>query len=218
MSADAGYGFSKSWRFELEQADVFHVVATTRHDTVVTWQAMDHRLHDLMTGLPRQKWKRRSCGDGAHGLRVYDWARVEVRPWHRLDRKHWVLARRSITDPTKIAYYIAYATLIAVAGAGCTTASARAPPGGGAAPTGPRDHHLLREQPAVVCEARARVRPPVAAPSVEDRGQVAPGRGPYQDQRCEWPCGRPSTSTATSSTSWSSPSATPKPPAGSSPS
>ncbi|MFD5088897.1 IS701 family transposase [Kitasatospora sp. NPDC058406] len=124
VTADAGYGYSKGWRYELEQADVFHVVATTRHDTVVTWQAMDHRLHDLVADLPRQKWKRRSCGDGAHGLRIYDWARIEVRPWHRPDRRHWVLARRSITDPTRIAYYIAYAPadatlneLIAVAGA-----------------------------------------------------------------------------------------------------
>ncbi len=124
VTADAGYGYRKGWRYELEQADVFHVVATTSHDTVVTRRALDHRLHDLIADLPRQKWKRRSCGEGAHGLRVYDWARVEVRPWHRPDRKHWVLARRSITDPTKLAYYIAYAPagatlneLIAVAGA-----------------------------------------------------------------------------------------------------
>ncbi|MFD5566372.1 IS701 family transposase [Kitasatospora griseola] len=124
VTADAGYGNSKGWRTELEQADVFHVVATTRHDTVVTRWAMDHRLHDLVADLPRQKWKRRSCGDGSHGPRIYDWARVEVRPWHRPDRRHWVLARRSVTDPTKVAYYIAYAPaettlneLIAVAGA-----------------------------------------------------------------------------------------------------
>ncbi len=124
VTADAGYGYSKGWRYELEQADVFHVVATTRHDTVVTRQALDHPLHELVADLPRQKWKRRSCGEGAHGLRIYDWARVEVRPWRRPDRKHWVLARRSIIDPTKVAYYIAYAPagttlneLIAVAGA-----------------------------------------------------------------------------------------------------
>ncbi|MGK5643590.1 transposase, partial [Streptomyces sp. URMC 126] len=35
VTADAAYGFSKSWRSELERADVFHVMATTRHDTVV---------------------------------------------------------------------------------------------------------------------------------------------------------------------------------------
>jgi SRSO17 transposase len=123
VSGDAGYGYSKSWRTEMEAADIFHVMATTSHDTVVTRQAMDHRLRDLVADLPRQKWKRRSCGPGSHGPRIYDWARVEVRPWHRPDRRHWVLARRSISDPTQLAYYIAYAPaettldeLIAVAG------------------------------------------------------------------------------------------------------
>jgi SRSO17 transposase len=108
VTADAGYGYSKSWRTELEQADIFHVMATTRHDTVVTRWALDHPVRDLFTDLPRQKWKRRSCGAGAHGQRLYDWARVEVRPWHRPDRRHWVLARRSISRPDKISYFIAY--------------------------------------------------------------------------------------------------------------
>ncbi len=108
VTADAAYGFSKGWRYELEQADVFHVMATTRHDTVVTRWALDHPVHDLFTGLPRQKWKRRSCGKGAHGLRVFDWARVEVRPWYRPDRRHWVIARRSVRRPQEISYYIAY--------------------------------------------------------------------------------------------------------------
>ncbi len=108
VTADAAYGFSKGWRSELEQADVFHVMATTRHDTVVTRWALDHPVHDLFPGLPRQKWKRRSCGEGAHGRRIYDWARVEVRPWHREDRRHWVIARRSVSRPEEISYYIAY--------------------------------------------------------------------------------------------------------------
>ncbi len=62
-------------------------------------------------------------GAGAHGQRIYDWAGTEVRPWQRPDRRHWVLARRSLTAPHEIAYYIAYAPadatlddLIAVAG------------------------------------------------------------------------------------------------------
>ncbi|MET8576565.1 IS701 family transposase [Streptomyces sp. NPDC005012] len=108
VTADAGYGYSKSWRTELEQADIFHVMATTRHDTVVTRWALDHPVRDLFTDLPRQKWKRRSCGAGAHGQRLYDWARVEVRPWHRPDRRHWVIARRSISRPDEISYFIAY--------------------------------------------------------------------------------------------------------------
>ncbi len=52
--------------------------------------------------------RRRSCGRRAHGRRIYDWARVEVRPWHRADRRHWVLARRSVSRPEEISYYIAY--------------------------------------------------------------------------------------------------------------
>ncbi|MFJ2575202.1 IS701 family transposase [Streptomyces halstedii] len=108
VTADAGYGYSKGWRSELEQADVFHVMATTRHDTVVTRWAIDHPVSELFPGLPRQKWKRRSCGQGAHGPRVYDWARVEVRPWHRPDRRHWVIARRSVARPQELSYYIAY--------------------------------------------------------------------------------------------------------------
>lgn len=83
-------------------------MATTRHDTVVTRWVLDHPLRDLIADLLRQKWKRGSCDEGAHGPRVNDWARVEIRLWNRPDRKHRVLARRSITDPTKIAYYIAY--------------------------------------------------------------------------------------------------------------
>jgi hypothetical protein len=104
VTGDAAYGFSKGWRFELEQADIFHVMATTRHDTVVTRIAIDHPWNDLFHDLPRQKWKRRSCGAGAHGPRVFDWARVEVRP----DRQHWVIARRSVRRPEGISYYIAY--------------------------------------------------------------------------------------------------------------
>ncbi|WP_455356918.1 IS701 family transposase [Streptomyces sp. SYSU K217416] len=124
LTGDEAYGQSKSWRHRLEEADIFHVVATRRNDTVVTRFSIDHRIDELIAGLTRQKWKRRSCGAGAHGPRVYDWARAEVRPWHRPDRRHWVLDRRSITDPAKIAYYIAYAPaettldeLVAVAGA-----------------------------------------------------------------------------------------------------
>lgn len=36
VTADAGYGYAKSRRPELERADAFHVLAATRHDTVVT--------------------------------------------------------------------------------------------------------------------------------------------------------------------------------------
>ncbi|WP_436846822.1 hypothetical protein [Streptomyces litmocidini] len=55
VTADAGYGSSKSRRTELEEADVFHVMATTRHDTVVTRWVLDHPVHILFPDLSRQK-------------------------------------------------------------------------------------------------------------------------------------------------------------------
>ena len=65
-----------------------------------------------------------SCGDGAHGPRLYDWASMPVRRGFGTDRRGWVLARRSISDPTEIAYYVCYGKrgtrqreLVGVAGA-----------------------------------------------------------------------------------------------------
>ncbi|MGW6413024.1 IS701 family transposase, partial [Streptomyces vinaceus] len=52
VTADAAYGYSKGWRTELERADVFHVIATTWHDTAVTRWDIDHPVHDLFNGLP----------------------------------------------------------------------------------------------------------------------------------------------------------------------
>ncbi|MBT2392544.1 hypothetical protein J7E87_24720 [Streptomyces sp. ISL-1] len=55
----------------LRTANAAHVMATRRNDTVVTGVSIDHRVDELIAELPRQKCKRRSCGAGAHGPRVY---------------------------------------------------------------------------------------------------------------------------------------------------
>ena len=69
-------------------------------------------------------WTQLSAGDGAKGPRVYDWAWGPIR--ESAVQEGWVewwLARRSLSDPTEIAYYLAcapadtpLATLVAVAG------------------------------------------------------------------------------------------------------
>ncbi|GAA3451896.1 hypothetical protein [Dactylosporangium matsuzakiense] len=62
-----------------------------------------------LAALPAAKWKRISCGPGAHGQRFYDRARLDVRTEWSHGFGHWVLARRSISDPTDIAYNHCYA-------------------------------------------------------------------------------------------------------------
>jgi SRSO17 transposase len=108
VTADEAYGQVKRVRYWLEQRAVAHVLATKVNDTVITTRGAEVRVDALVAGLPRQAWKRLSAGAGAHGQRFHDWARVPIRIWWENGFGHWVLARRSLTDPTEIAYYVCY--------------------------------------------------------------------------------------------------------------
>lgn len=82
-------------------------MATTRHDTVgdsLGSRPSRPRPLPLSATAEVEATLRR---EGAHGPRVFDWARVEVRPW-REDRRHWVIARRSVSRLDEISYYIGY--------------------------------------------------------------------------------------------------------------
>lgn len=65
----------------------------------------------VVAGWPSAQWQRLSVGDGEKGPRLYDWARARVvESRHRLPGPEvWLLARRSIADPSEVAYYLALA-------------------------------------------------------------------------------------------------------------
>ncbi|WP_280308733.1 IS701 family transposase [Nocardia abscessus] len=108
FTADEAYGQVKYLRVWLEQHDIAHVLATRRNDTLVTGMFTESRADELVAALPARAWQRISAGAGAHGPRDYDWARVPIRIGWEPGRGHWLLARRSITDPGEIAYYVCY--------------------------------------------------------------------------------------------------------------
>jgi SRSO17 transposase len=108
ITADEAYGQVKYLRVWLEERDAAHVLATKRNDTLITITGGQARADDLITALPSRAWRRISAGAGAHGPREYDWARVPIRIGWARGRGHWLLARRSISDPTQIAYYVCY--------------------------------------------------------------------------------------------------------------
>jgi SRSO17 transposase len=108
VTADEAYGQVKHLRFWLEERRIAHVLATKVNDTVITMRWAEVRVDELIASLPRQAWKRLSGGQGSHGERLYDWARVPIRPVWENGFGHWVLARRSISDPTEIAHYVCY--------------------------------------------------------------------------------------------------------------
>jgi len=65
----------------------------------------------VVAAWPAQAWHRLSVADGAKGPLIYDWACARV--WDSRDGVPgpacWLLARRSISDPAEIAYYLSNA-------------------------------------------------------------------------------------------------------------
>ena len=92
FTADEAFGQVKYIRVWLEERDVFHVLATRCNDDVSAHGIGYGRVDAIIDTLPANAWKRMSCGDGAHGPRVYDWARVPIRPHWAPGRGHWLLA------------------------------------------------------------------------------------------------------------------------------
>jgi hypothetical protein len=91
----------------LEEHGVSYVMAIRRSDAL-TMPAGEQRADALIAALPPRSWRKISAGAGAHGPREYHWARVPVRPGRERGRGHWLLARRSLTDPEEISYYACY--------------------------------------------------------------------------------------------------------------
>ncbi len=67
----------------------------------------------VVAALPFQAWKRLAVGQGEKGPRLYDWTRVRIFEKRGAvpGPQGWLLARRSITDPTELAYYLSNAPL-----------------------------------------------------------------------------------------------------------
>lgn len=108
ITADEAYGQVKYLRTWLEERDAAYVLATKVNDTLITTDGGETRADELIAALPQRSWRRLSVGAGAHGTREYDWARMPTRIGWPAGRGHWLLARRSISDPTEIAYYVCY--------------------------------------------------------------------------------------------------------------
>lgn len=106
FTADEAYGQVGRFRLWLEAHDVAHVLAVPKSQMVMSMDLRPRRAHAVIAEVDPARWQRLSCGDGAHGQRIYDWVVVDIRPPHRSG--HWLLARRSVSDPTEIAYYLCF--------------------------------------------------------------------------------------------------------------
>ena len=111
VTGDEVYGNDRRLRLWLERGDVPHVLAVRSNEKL--WAETDRgwrqvRADRLAPGVEEPGWVRRSAGDGAKGPRVYDWARVEIRPLKEPGKGYWLLVRRSIAKPGELAYYVCF--------------------------------------------------------------------------------------------------------------
>jgi SRSO17 transposase len=124
VAADEVYGQSYRLRAALEARGMPYVLAVPVNQYVVATGAAgltQCRVDAVSAAVPDSDWSRVSAGAGAKGPRLYDWARVPIRPLSEPGR-YWLLVRRRLTDG-ELAHYLCFcppetslADLVAVAG------------------------------------------------------------------------------------------------------
>lgn len=113
VTGDAVYGQYYKLRKALEDRGVFYVLAVPMNQRVIAKTTTsipggEWRTDKLIAALPATAWRTRSAGRGSKGDRRYAWARVRINGARDREAEYWLLARRSLADPTDIAYYLAH--------------------------------------------------------------------------------------------------------------
>jgi SRSO17 transposase len=108
VAGDSIYGENRALRQWLEQRHQPFVLAITSQETV--WlDAHQRQVKIILDELPVDGWDRLSAGAGSKGPRWYDWLRLELNDPSQSGWKRWLLIRRSISDPSEMTAYIAFA-------------------------------------------------------------------------------------------------------------
>jgi len=104
VTGDEVYGNDSQMRRWLEGRKIFYVLAVSCQSQVF-YEGARRWAAEIAKLLPQKGWKRLSAGAGTKGERLYDWALL---PLGEVDeeRQRWLLFRRSISDPTDLAYYV----------------------------------------------------------------------------------------------------------------
>lgn len=120
---DTIYG-SDELRTWLERQQQAYVLAVA--ETHPVWNAGRAQSAGLVAALlPEGAWTPLPAGEGSQGPRLYHWAWLEVdaEPEARQGWRSWILIRRSLSDPSKRAYYrvwgppeLTLAALVQIAG------------------------------------------------------------------------------------------------------
>jgi SRSO17 transposase len=105
VTGDEVYGSDGKFRRALEQRRQPYVLAV-RSDQAVCLGLRQVRVKALVAQAPAGAWRRLSAGEGSKGPRWYDWACVRINGPEPEEFPRWLLARRSVSDPGDLAYYL----------------------------------------------------------------------------------------------------------------
>ncbi len=106
--ADTVYGYDEM-RDWLESRQQKYVLAVP--ETHMVWSQGEQQPVGLLAALlPKEAWVPLSAGEGSQGLRLYEWAWLQL-PYEQEGSPgwtSWLLIRRSLSDPSERAYYRAW--------------------------------------------------------------------------------------------------------------
>jgi len=113
------YGGDSKFRAPLEDRGQAYVLAVRRNQPLSTWPPYgppnQWTVAEYAATIPADAWQRLSCGEGAQGPRLYDWAYRPARPATHgptTDGQPWahgLLVRRHLEHADELAYYLVYA-------------------------------------------------------------------------------------------------------------
>ena len=102
--ADEVYGRSGKLREACQKGKKGYVVAVPVNFTVTLPSGRKTAVAAAARLIPATAWETRSCGRGCKGHRDYAWAWAAT-----ASPRHWVLLRRSRTDPSDLAFFYCHA-------------------------------------------------------------------------------------------------------------
>jgi SRSO17 transposase len=111
--ADTVYGGNLDLRTWLEAHEYPYVMAVACNEPVGILTPDGRRrqveVRDVAALLlEEQDWQRLSMSEGTKGPRLFDWACVSILHQWEEDGRHWLLLRRSLSDPQEVSYYFVF--------------------------------------------------------------------------------------------------------------
>jgi SRSO17 transposase len=100
LAGDEVYGRSSKLRAACEKHGKGYVLAVPVNFTVTLPSGRRMAVASLARLVPARCWETRSCGSGCKGHRDYEWAWIAT-----CSPRHHVLIRRSLSDPSELAYF-----------------------------------------------------------------------------------------------------------------